>query len=59
MAQGLIERNDPEVALGMHLANMYFAALMGLAEEQASGAMVNHMADQLEPLNIEGSVRLG
>jgi hypothetical protein len=58
MYLGMAEKGDAEVATGMSLANMYFAALLVLSEKTGRAAMVNHMADQLEPFNKEGSVLL-
>jgi hypothetical protein len=58
MQNAMAERNDAEVAAGMALANMYFAALLALSENAGSAAMVNRMADTLEPFNREGTVLL-
>lgn len=58
MHNAMAERNDAEVAAGMALANMYFAALVALSERTGNAAMVNRMADQLEPFNKEGSTLL-
>jgi hypothetical protein len=58
MRNAMAERNENEVATGIALANMYFAALSTLSEKTGDAAMVNRMADQLEPLNKEGTILL-
>ena len=58
MQNAMAERNDAEVAAGMALANMYFTSLLALSEKTGSAAMVNRMANQLEPFNREGSALL-
>jgi hypothetical protein len=52
-------QQDNEVAMGMGLSNMYFGALYALSERRPnSGALVNRIADCLEPLNRAGTVLL-
>jgi hypothetical protein len=49
----LAAKGDPEVGAGIYLTTMYFVALL-----EGTGAMVNRMADKLEPFNREGTMLL-
>jgi hypothetical protein len=53
MQRQLAAKDDAEVGAGICLTTMYFVALL-----EGTGAMVNRMADKLEPFNREGTILL-